>query len=153
MIEAIKKAYPIVDENGNSATYPTFASQVFMDDGTSVDKLINTSVGYMVMNRINFNVPADGWTQTETGRYTQIIPVTGINVYSHCYHIDLDMSAVTEETVEDIKSAWSLIDNAETVNGGIMLTSFTEAPSVDFPVITDVQMRITDIPSAQGVGF
>lgn len=37
-IEAVKKKYPIRDENGQSATYPTFASQVFREDGTPLEK-------------------------------------------------------------------------------------------------------------------
>lgn len=36
-IEAIKKKYPIVDENGQPSTYPTFASQVFFNDGTVLE--------------------------------------------------------------------------------------------------------------------
>lgn len=137
MIEAIKKAYPIIDENGNSATYPTFASQVFFDDGTSIDKLINNSVGYMVMNRLNLEVLASNWTQEKTGEYVYIIPVDNINEYTQCYHIDINMSNATKDTIEDVKTAWSLIDNAETVNGGIKLTAFTEAPSIDFSIIVD----------------
>lgn len=40
-ISAIKKAYPIIDENGNSATYPTFMSQVFDDEGNVLSNVIN----------------------------------------------------------------------------------------------------------------
>lgn len=36
-IEVIKKKYPILDENGNPSTFPTFASQVFFDDGTALE--------------------------------------------------------------------------------------------------------------------
>lgn len=36
-IEAIKKKYPIRDENGQPSTYPTFASQVFFDDGSVLE--------------------------------------------------------------------------------------------------------------------
>ena len=37
-IEVIKKLFPIRDENNRPSTYPTFASQVFMDDGTPVEQ-------------------------------------------------------------------------------------------------------------------
>lgn len=37
MIEAIKKAYPILDEQGRACTFPTFASQVFFEDGTILE--------------------------------------------------------------------------------------------------------------------
>lgn len=40
-ISAIKKIYPIIDENGNSATYPTFMSQVFDDEGNALSNVIN----------------------------------------------------------------------------------------------------------------
>ena len=40
MIEAIKKKYPIRDEDDNPSTYPTFADQVFMEDGTAVSEEI-----------------------------------------------------------------------------------------------------------------
>lgn len=36
-MEAIKKRYPIRDENGNPSTYPTFASQVFFEDGSVLE--------------------------------------------------------------------------------------------------------------------
>lgn len=149
MIEVIKKKYPILDENGQSSTYPTFASQVFFNDGTSIeDRAFNN-----IMRRISFNVPCVAWTQADTGRYTQIIAFNDITSHSKCYHIDVDMSTVTEETIEDIKGAWALVDNAETVDGGIMLTCFTEAPAVDFAVIADIQEIVTDIPNANGVSF
>ena len=40
MIQAIKKTYPILDEKGRPCTFPTFASQVYMEDGTSVESTI-----------------------------------------------------------------------------------------------------------------
>ena len=148
-MDVIKKKYPIIDENGQSATYPTFASQVFFDDGTSLEShAINT-----LMTRMSLSIPTSGWVQTSTGRYTQTILVDNVNESSKCYHIDVDMSAVTEDTFEDIKKAWALVDNAETVNGGIKLTCFSEAPSIDFNVIVDVEEVIVDLPSAWGVGF
>ena len=148
-MDVIKKKYPILDENGQSATYPTFASQVFFDDGTSLENhAINT-----LMTRMSLSVPTSGWVQASTGRYTQTILVDNVNASSKCYHIDVDMSAVTEDTFEDIKKAWALVDNAETVNGGIKLTCFSEAPSIDFNVIVDIEEVITDLPNARGVTF
>lgn len=148
-MDVIKKKYPILDENGQSATYPTFASQVFFDDGTSLQShAINP-----IMTRVQLNVPVTGWIQSGSGRYTQTISVDNITSSSKCYHIDIDMSAVTEDTFEDIKDAWALVDNAETVNGGIMLTCFSAAPSIDFNVIADIEEVIMDLPSASGVTF
>ena len=148
-MDVIKKKYPIIDENGQSATYPTFASQVFFDDGTSLQNHVINSI----MTRVQLNVPATGWIQSSSGRYTQTISVDNITSSSKCYHIDIDMSAATENTFKDIKDAWALVDNAETVNGGIMLTCFSEAPSIDFNVIADIEEVIMDLPSALGVKF
>lgn len=149
MIEAIKKAYPIIDENGQSSTYPTFASQVFFDDGTSVeDRVFNLAI-----NRISFSVPASNWTQADTGRYTQTVAVDDITSHSTCYHLDLDMSSVTEDTIEDIKEAWSLVDNAETTDEGILLTCFTDVPTVDLTLIVDIQKVVSNLPNASGVSF
>ena len=148
-MDVIKKKYPIIDENGQSATYPTFASQVFFEDGTSLENhAINT-----LMTRMSLSIPTSGWVQTSTGRYTQTILVDNVKASSKCYHIEVDMSAVTEDTFEDIKKAWALVDNAETVNGGIKLTCFSEAPSIDFIVIVDVEEVIADLPSAWEVTF
>lgn len=38
MVEAIKKKYPILDESGQPSTYPTFASQVILADGTALEQ-------------------------------------------------------------------------------------------------------------------
>ena len=148
-MDVIKKKYPILDENGQSATYPTFASQVFFDDGKSLE---SHAINHL-MTRMSLSVPASGWIQANTGRYTQTILVDNITSSSKCYHMDIDMSAVTEDTFEDIKKAWALVDNAETVNGGIKLTCFSAAPSIDFNVIVDIEEVIVDIPSAWGVAF
>jgi hypothetical protein len=105
------------------------------------------------MERIYFTVPASGWVQTETGRYTQTIAIGGITSNSMCYHLDLDMTSVTEDTITTIKEAWSFIDNAETAGNGILLTCFTQAPTVDLSLIVDVQKVISNFPNASGVSF
>lgn len=148
-MDVIKKKYPILDENGQSATYPTFASQVFFEDGKSLE---SHAINHL-MTRISLNVPASGWIQSGSGRYTQTISVNNIVASSKCYHIDIDMSTATEATFKNIKDAWMLVDNAETVNGGIMLTCFSEAPSIDFNLIADIEEAIMDLPSALGVTF
>ena len=38
--DVVKKLFPIRDENNQPCTFPTFASQVFMDDGTPVSQEI-----------------------------------------------------------------------------------------------------------------
>ena len=122
-----------------------------LSDTNNPDETPTTS--YTIFNRISFTVLASGWVQSETGRFTQTITINDVTSHSTCYHIDVDMSAVTEDTIDDIKGAWALVDNAETVDGGIMLTCFTKAPTVDFAVIADIQEIVTDIPNANGVSF
>lgn len=51
MIQAIKKAYPILDEKGRPCTFPTFASQVYMEDGKTMQDLVNEGA---------FNTPVYG---------------------------------------------------------------------------------------------
>lgn len=149
MIEVVKKKYPVLDENGQSATYPTFASQVFFDDGTSVeDRSFNN-----LMTRVSFLVPASGWVQTDTGRYIQTVAVEDINSQSKCYHLDIDLSVANENTIGAIKEAWSLIDNAETTDGGILFTCFTEVPTIDLNLIVDIQKVISNFAFASGVSF
>ena len=128
MIEVIKKKYHNLDENGQSATYPTFASQVFLDNGTSLENKA-------FINRIFLEVPTANWVQADTGRYTQLIPIEGVTEHSKCYHLDIDMSNATEDNISDIKKAWSYIDYAETITGGILLTCFTDVPTIDFTTI------------------
>lgn len=54
MTEVVKKKLPIVDENGQSATYPTFADQVFMSDGRTVESIIME----IVENGVGVSVPS-----------------------------------------------------------------------------------------------
>ena len=103
--------------------------------------------------RINFIVPASGWSQAETGRYTQTVAVDGITTHTNCYYLGVDMSAVTEETIDAVKKANSCIDIVETVNGGIMFTAFKSSPTIDLNMIADVAYINTVIPNASGVSF
>ena len=64
-MDVIKKRYPVLDENGQPSAYPTFASQVFFDDGSvlegknfSVDPLTIYPVG-SVYTSTNETSPAE----------------------------------------------------------------------------------------------
>lgn len=107
----------------------------------------------VVLKRMQATVPANGWVQQSTGRYTQTIQVSDLTSHSVCHHADVNMSGVTEETAADIKQAWSMIDNIEATDAGVVFTSFTEAPQVDFNVYIDIEEFIETVPNANGVIF
>ena len=52
------------------------------------------------------------------------------------------MSSVTESNITDIKKAWGFVDNAEYDDTGVKLTCFTDTPTVDIPLIIDIQGTI-----------
>ena len=91
------------------------------------------------ISRIAFVAPASGWSQESTGRYTQIIAVANITSQTQCNLIDIDMTNVTESNIADIKQAWGFVDNAEYDDTGVKLTCFTDAPTIDIPLIIDIQ--------------
>ena len=141
-------------ESNNTLFYPlTTYDQIIMSDGTRWNGVVNAP------SRISVAVLSNGWVQSETGRYTKTVLVEGIDENTACSTIDLDMSNITEDNITDIKQAWSLVDNVETVNGGFLFTAFTEAPAIDFDVIVDaygVFNMNTDgnsLPDAEGVSF
>lgn len=107
----------------------------------------------VVLKRLNVTVPANGWVQQSTGRYTQTIQVSDLTSHSVCHHADVNMSGVTEETAADIKRAWSTIDSIEATDAGVVFTSFTEAPQVDLNVYIDIEEFIETVPNANGVIF
>lgn len=107
----------------------------------------------IVLKRVQATVPANGWAQQSTGRYTQTVQVSDLTSHSVCHHADVDMSGATEETAVGIKQAWSMIDNIETTDAGVVFTSFTEAPQVDFNVYIDIEEFIETVPNANGVIF
>lgn len=103
--------------------------------------------------RIAFTITADGWTQLETGRYMQTVSIDGMTSHSQCQNLDVDMTNVTEETINALREAWSLIDNVETVDGGMRFTAFDGTPEIDIDVIADVYTVMTTIPNMSGVSF
>ena len=87
---------------------------------------------------ITLSFPAAGWAKTETGRYAQTVEAEDITEETRCHSIDINMSEATEDTAADIKKAWGKIDDAQTVDGGVMLVAFESAPKVDISVIIEV---------------
>ena len=74
MIQAIKKAHPILDEKGRPCTFPTFASQVYMGDGTSVEAAIqNMNLGNGSNNDTQIEpckIPSGGSTGQLLAKYS-----------------------------------------------------------------------------------
>lgn len=98
------------------------------------EKLKEKEGSYIVF----LNCPASGWEQSETGRYTQVVTVENFDANTRCRSIEIDLSNAEEGTIADVRDAWALIDKAETVEGGVMLTAFDDMPKVDFSVIIEV---------------
>ena len=91
-----------------------------------------------VMSRHMFSLlfPASGWAEQSDGSFTQQIAA---DVSASDYgHVDLDTSAVTADTYADASGAWAMIAKAQTVDGGVLLTSFAGAPEMDIPVKVEV---------------
>ena len=90
------------------------------------------------LHRIIFPFHSSGWTEQDDGRFTQLSELSGITSETRACSIDIDMSNATVDNISDLRDAWSVIDIAETVDGGILLTAFDGAPEIDFNVIVEV---------------
>lgn len=114
---------------------------------------IQPSGTYATMRRINTTVLASKWEQASSGEHTQLVEIEDMSPHSKCYHIDVDMTNATKDDALSVKLAWSYVDKAETATNGILLTAFTEVPTIDFNIVVDVETMITDIPNVAGVDF
>ena len=90
------------------------------------------------LHRIVFPFSDSGWVEQDDGRFTQLSELSGITSETHACSIDIDMGNATADNISDLRDAWSMIDIAETVDGGILLTAFDGAPEIDFNVIVEV---------------
>lgn len=86
---------------------------------------------------ISFTLLTSGWVQEEDGRITQEIAIDGVLASDRGY-ADVDMSGATAETARDMLGAWALIDDIETVDGGVRAICFGDVPLVDVPVVIEV---------------
>lgn len=131
--------------------------QIEPDENGNVDlgelETSGESAGFTGFIRLSFALPASGWAKSETGRYTHLYENADITEYTQCSSLDVDMSEVTEDTIDAVKKARSCIDKVDTVNGGILFTSYKNAPTIDLNMIADVVTIQTSIPNMNGVMF
>ena len=81
--------------------------------------------------------PASNWIAEEDGSYTQQVSVEGILATNYAL-VDIDMSSATIDTYSDLQDAWALINRAQSVDGGILLTAFDGVPEIDLTVKLEV---------------
>ena len=92
--------------------------------------------GVMSRHMFSLRFPASGWAEQADGSFTQQIAA---DVSASDYgHIDLDTGEVTADTYAQAAAAWAMIARAQTVDGGVLLTSFAGAPGTDIPVKLEV---------------
>jgi len=92
--------------------------------------------GVMARTMYYLSFPASGWTEQVDGSFTQQASASVLS--TDVGNIDLDTSAVTANTYADVSGAWAMIAKAQTVDGGVILTSFSGEPSADIAVKLEV---------------
>ena len=81
--------------------------------------------------------PANGWVAQDDGSYTQQVAVENILATDYAI-VDIDMSLATMDIYSDLQDAWTLINRAQSVDGGVVLTAFDGAPEIDLTVKLEV---------------
>ena len=117
--------------------YNRFANEILIPDGTSESSAVN--LGQMKeyvegAAPVLLTVPADGWTETETGLWEQTVSAEGVAAGME----NLTLSAVNmadaaaREAYE--KALGCLAPNAESVDAGVKLIAY-EQPETDIQLI------------------
>jgi hypothetical protein len=99
--------------------------------------LTANDVGATVVRFHTLSFPASGWVEQSDGSFTQQVAVEGI-LETNYAHVDIDMSSATVDTFADLQDAWALINRAQSIDGGVLLTAFDGAPEVDLVVKLEV---------------
>lgn len=92
--------------------------------------------GVMSRHMFYLNFPADGWQEHEDGSFSQQI-AADVSADDSGY-VDLNMDLISADAYTDLSGAWAMVARAQTVDGGVLLTSFSGAPAVDIPVKVEV---------------
>lgn len=119
----------------------TTADQIILASGKRLEqngKVVADVVRGISGEFITIEVPASNWIQQEDGRWTQTVVVDGVTAETRGRYADINLSNVTPETYEDYENAWLNVAMIDTVEGGIMLTSFTKALEIDISVNMEV---------------
>lgn len=78
------------------------------------------------------DVPAAGWSNTYP--YTQTISMPTSTADKYPVYALVMPENVTQEQAVNILDAYNCLNELETTNGGIVLTCYTDKPSVDFTI-------------------
>lgn len=112
--------------------------------GIPIITSVNDQTGKVILSADDIGIkfytllfPANGWVAQDNGSYTQQVAVENILATNYAL-IDIDMSSATIDTFEDLQDAWALINRAQSVDGGILLTAFNGAPEIDLVVKLEV---------------
>ena len=92
--------------------------------------------GVMSRHMFYLHFPADGWQENEDGGFSQQI-AADVSA-SDSGHVDLNMDLISADAYADVSGAWAMIARAQTVAGGVLLTSYAGAPEIDIPVKVEV---------------
>lgn len=133
-IEKVYKANMPLKQDGKYWYPITRFDQIVMADGSRWQGTTNTA------RKIVVTVPTNGWQQQPTGRYTQEIMLEDFTAETRCNFIDIDMSIANEENIESLRENWSLVDIADTIEGGIKLTAFSGKPEIDLQLVIEAML-------------
>lgn len=132
-----KPQKPII-KDGNYIYPLTTYDQIIMPDGNRWDGKAasggeNTTT--LFINRYTLSLPAANWVlESEDGPYVQHIDVSGITT-NDVLIADIDMSAVTKDTVGELKNNWALVDDYESSSDNVIkFICWEGAPEIDMSV-------------------
>lgn len=94
-------------------------------------------IGAAVVNFYVLSFPSSDWVEQNDGSYTQQVAVNGL-LETNYANVDVDMSSATVDTYSNIQDAWSMVNRAQSVNEGLLLTCFDGAPEIDLTVKLEV---------------
>lgn len=130
-IEKVYKANMPLKQDGKYWYPITRFDQIIMADGSRWQGTLNSA------KQIKITLPASGWQQQPTGRYTQEIALEDFTAETRCNFVNIDMSIANEENITSLRENWGLIDIADTVEGGIKFTAFSGAPQIDLQLLIE----------------
>lgn len=81
-------------------------------------------------------LPASGW-EGETAPFTQTLAVDGLT--GNRFENPEVLPEYGPENIEAVRAAWSLVDNAVSMEGGLLFICLSEKPEMDIPLIVKVR--------------
>lgn len=116
----------------------TTYDQIIMPDGNRWDGKAASdgeNSATLFVNRYTLSLPSANWVlESEDGPYVQHVDVSGITT-NDVLIADIDMSAVTKDTVGELKNNWALIDDCESSSDNVVkFICWQSAPEIDMSV-------------------